>query len=91
MKTSYVCNVAIDLEFTPVPRDLQRDGLRQEIIEVGAVKLAADGSVAGECAAHKRAVAEKLSQGKKECAASLGEQCDGLAALLAQLRAKEAA
>ena len=73
MKTSYVCNVAIDLEFTPVPRDLQRDGLRQEIIEVGAVKLAADGSVAGECAA------------------SLGEQCDGLAALLAQPRAKEAA
>lgn len=86
MKTSYVCNVAIDLEFTPVPRDLQRGGLRQEIIEVGAVKLAADGSVAGE-----RAVEEKLSQGKKECAASLGEQCDGLAALLAQLRAKEAA
>lgn len=48
MKTSYVCNVAIDLEFTPVPRDLQQGGLRQEIIEVGAVKLAADGSVAGE-------------------------------------------
>ncbi len=228
MKSSYVCNVAIDLEFTPVPRDLQQGGLRQEIIEVGAVKLAADSSVAGEfshmvkpafatevsgvvqritgihsedltcarllaevldalvtwigpgrvrmvtwsdcdlkqlraecgvkglewrlparwldiqglyprlmdmsrrkvalgeaadwcgitnseealhralydaqltseifrmmgageCAAHKRAVEEKLSQGKKECAASLGEQCDGLAALLAQLRAKETA
>lgn len=49
MSNAYACNVVIDLEFTPVPKKLQRQsGLRLEIIEVGAVKLAADGSVVGE-------------------------------------------
>ena len=43
----YTCNVVIDLEFTPVPKDRQIGGLRQEIIEVGAVKLASDGMVCG--------------------------------------------
>ncbi len=45
---AYAYDVVIDLEFTPVPRMLQQNGLDQEIIEVGAVKLAPDGTVAGE-------------------------------------------
>lgn len=45
--SKYTCNVVIDLEFTPVPKDRQIGGLRQEIIEVGAVKLASDGTVCG--------------------------------------------
>ncbi|MBR2683283.1 MAG: exonuclease domain-containing protein [Atopobiaceae bacterium] len=46
--SAYACNVVIDLEFTHVPRQLRSDGIKYEIIEIGAVKLAADGSVAGE-------------------------------------------
>ena len=45
---TYACNVVIDLEFTPVPRQYWRQGLRHEIIEVGAVKLDPSGVVAGE-------------------------------------------
>lgn len=49
MGNAYVCNVVIDLEFTPVPRARRGEcGLRQEIIKVGAIKLAADGSNVGE-------------------------------------------
>lgn len=49
MDTMYACNIVIDLEFTPVPRPLSREtGLAREIIEVGAVKVAPDGSIAGE-------------------------------------------
>ena len=48
MKNAYACNVAIDLEFTPVPKSLRGNtGLTQEIIEVGAVKIAPDGSIVG--------------------------------------------
>lgn len=47
MEGTYTCNVVIDLEFTPVPRNCHPRGLKQEIIEVGAVKLAADGTVCG--------------------------------------------
>ena len=43
METTYSCNVVIDLEFTNVPRDRRVDGLATEIIEIGAVKVAADG------------------------------------------------
>ena len=45
---TYACNVVIDLEFTPVPKQYWRQGLRHEIIEVGAVKLDPSGVVAGE-------------------------------------------
>lgn len=45
--SKYACNVVIDLEFTPVPKERQIGRLRQEIIEVGAVKLASDGTVCG--------------------------------------------
>lgn len=49
MASSYTCNVIIDLEFTPVPRARRKECcLRNEIIEVGAVKVAPDGSIAGE-------------------------------------------
>ena len=48
METTYSCNVVIDLEFTNVPRDRRVDGLATEIIEIGAVKVAADGTIAGE-------------------------------------------
>ena len=34
---TYACNVVIDLEFTPVPRQYWRQGLRHEIIEVADV------------------------------------------------------
>ena len=49
MTSAYVCNVVIDLEFTPVPKCLRKGtGLRQEIIEIGAVKLDSKGNVVGE-------------------------------------------
>ena len=48
METTYSCNVVIDLEFTNVPRDRRVDGLATEIIEIGAVKVAPDGTIAGE-------------------------------------------
>ena len=48
MERAYVCNVVIDLEFTSVPKRMRQKGLGREIIEVGAVKLAADGTVCGE-------------------------------------------
>ena len=47
MDSKYTCNVVIDLEFTPVPRDLHMGGLQHEIIEVGAVKLASDNTICG--------------------------------------------
>lgn len=49
MTSAYDCNVVIDLEFTPVPKAV-RGGtdLRQEIIEIGAVKLNPEGNVVGE-------------------------------------------
>jgi inhibitor of KinA sporulation pathway (predicted exonuclease) len=45
---TYACNVVIDLEFTPVPKQYWRQSLRHEIIEVGAVKLDPSGAIAGE-------------------------------------------
>lgn len=47
MESKYTCNVIIDLEFTPVPGNRSMGGLRNEVIEVGAVKLAPDGTVCG--------------------------------------------
>lgn len=44
----YDCNVIIDLEFTYVPKKRRKGGLTTEIIEVGAVKVDAGGTVAGE-------------------------------------------
>ncbi|MFR2032076.1 MAG: hypothetical protein ACLS3M_12295 [Collinsella sp.] len=38
----------LDFEFAPVPKQRQRRGLRNEIIEVGAVKLDYHGNVMGE-------------------------------------------
>lgn len=37
--TNFACQIVLDFEFAPVPRQRQRRGLRNEIIEVGAVKL----------------------------------------------------
>ncbi len=49
MENAYVCNVVIDLEFTPVPKRFwQETGLGYEIIEVGAVKLDASGTLCEE-------------------------------------------
>lgn len=47
MGSAYGCNIVIDLEFTGVPRKLRTLGLCQEIIEVGAVKVGADGGEMG--------------------------------------------
>lgn len=47
MRSKYTCNVVIDLEFTPVPKSRRIGGLQNEIIEVGAVKVAPDGTVCG--------------------------------------------
>ena len=47
MEGKYTCNVVIDLEFTPIPKNRRTGGLKHEIIEVGAVKLASDGTVCG--------------------------------------------
>lgn len=48
METTYSCNVVIDLEFTNVPRNRRMNSLATEIIEIGAVKVAPDGTITGE-------------------------------------------
>jgi inhibitor of KinA sporulation pathway (predicted exonuclease) len=48
MGNAYDCDVVIDLEFTLVPGGAGPGRPAAEIIEVGAVMLAPDGSVAGE-------------------------------------------
>ena len=46
--TSFARQIVLDFEFAPVPKQRQRRGLRNEIIEVGAVKLDNRGNVMGE-------------------------------------------
>ena len=46
--TNFACQIVLDFEFAPVPKQRQRRGLRNEIIEVGAVKLDYHGNVMGE-------------------------------------------
>lgn len=46
--TDFARQIVLDFEFAPVPRQRQRCGLRNEIIEVGAVKLDNRGNVMGE-------------------------------------------
>ena len=46
--TNFARQVVLDFEFAPVPKQRQRRGLRNEIIEVGAVKLDYHGNVMGE-------------------------------------------
>lgn len=46
--TNYARQIVLDFEFAPVPKQRQRRGLRNEIIEVGAVKLDYHGNVMGE-------------------------------------------
>ena len=40
----YACNIVIDLEFTFVPKDMRVGGIKNEIIEIGAVKTDALGT-----------------------------------------------
>lgn len=46
--TNFARQIVLDFEFAPVPRQRQRRGLSNEIIEVGAVKLDKRGNVMGE-------------------------------------------
>lgn len=46
--TNFTRQIVLDFEFAPVPKQRQRRGLRNEIIEVGAVKLDYHGNVMGE-------------------------------------------
>lgn len=46
--TGYARHIVLDFEFAPVPASRQRCGLRNEIIEVGAVKLDNRGNFMGE-------------------------------------------
>mgnify|MGYP000576828515 CR=1 FL=1 len=46
--TNFARQIVLDFEFAPVPKQRQRRGLRNEIIEVGAVKLDYHGNVMGE-------------------------------------------
>ena len=46
--TNFARQIALDFEFAPVPKQRQRRGLRNEIIEVGAVELDNRGNVMGE-------------------------------------------
>ena len=41
----YQSNIVVDFEWTGTPKETWRNGLRQEIIEVGAVKVFPDGAV----------------------------------------------
>lgn len=46
--TNFARQIVLDFEFAPVPKERQRRGLRNEIVEVGAVKLDNRGNVIGE-------------------------------------------
>lgn len=46
--TNFARQIVLDFEFAPVPKQRQRRGLRNEIIEVSAVKLDYHGNVMGE-------------------------------------------
>ena len=46
--TNFARQIVLDFEFAPVPKQRQRRGLRNEIIEVGDVKLDYHGNVMGE-------------------------------------------
>lgn len=46
--TNFARQIVLDFEFALVPKQRQRRGLRNEIIEVGAVKLDYHGNVMGE-------------------------------------------
>lgn len=46
--TNFARQIVLDFEFAPVPKQRQRRGLRNEIIEVGAVKLDYHGNAMGE-------------------------------------------
>ena len=46
--TNFARQIVLDFEFAPVPKQRQRRGLRNEIIEVGAVKFDNRGNVMGE-------------------------------------------
>lgn len=46
--TNFARQIVLDFEFAPVPKQRQRRGLRNEIIEVSAVKLDNRGNVMGE-------------------------------------------
>lgn len=46
--TNFARQIVLDFEFAPVSKQRQRRGLRNEIIEVGAVKLDYHGNVMGE-------------------------------------------
>ena len=47
MEPTYDCNIVIDLEFTAIPKTLRSLDLVNEIIEVGVVKVASDGTELG--------------------------------------------
>jgi inhibitor of KinA sporulation pathway (predicted exonuclease) len=100
MNNAYACNIVIDLEFTPVPKAMRRKGgLQFEIIEVGAVKVAPDGTIAGE-SSHmvKPCYATGVSGvvhhitgiGDEDltCARPLGEVLDALSAWIGPGRAR---
>ena len=100
MKSTYACNVVIDLEFTPVPKSLRGNtDLTQEIIEVGAVKIAPDGSVVGTFSHMVRPVLAHGVSGKVRnitgivnndiaCARSLPEVLESMAAWIGPGRAR---
>lgn len=46
--TNFALQIVLDFEFAPVPKQWQRRGLHNEIIEVGAVKVDNRGNVMGE-------------------------------------------
>jgi len=99
MGNAYDCDVVIDLEFTPVPGGAGQGRPAAEIIEVGAVMLAPDGSVAGEFSrmvrptfAHGPSHEVRMLTGIRgrdlACAATLDEALAALAAWIGPRRAR---
>ena len=99
MERAYISNVVIDLEFTPIPRDRRIDGLRCEIVEVGAVKLAVDGTVVGEFSHMVKPTLSRGVSGKVHrmtgignedltCARPIGEVLEALAAWIGSGRVR---
>lgn len=82
------CNVVIDLEFNPTPKDVRKRGLKHEIVEIGAVKLDSSGQTVEtfSCTVKptlSNAIATEITQltGIRTCDVSQSEELE--AALIA--------
>ena len=89
--SAYECNVIIDLEFNPTPKDIRKKGLKHEIVEIGAVKLNSKGQTLGTFSCTVRptlsnAIAGKITHltGIRTCDVSQSEELEASLIALAE-------